>query len=56
MEGGEVIHSIKRIKAAPGEMESMILTKKLIEKLTTKLNNSDNAEGKKEITVQLEGF
>lgn len=53
MEGGEVIHSIKRIKAAPGEMESMVLTKKLIEKLTTKFNNSDKVEEKKEIVVEL---
>lgn len=50
----KIIHSIKRKKVTPGEMESMVITKKLMEEIIDKLDYSDKAESKKEIVLQLD--
>ncbi|NLC69008.1 MAG: FAD-dependent oxidoreductase [Clostridiaceae bacterium] len=42
--GGETVYSVKRVKVAPGEMESIKLSKQLLEKV----------RGKNQIIVQLE--
>jgi len=51
---GKKVHSIKRLKVAPGEMESLTITRKLMEKLMAEFEHSHKAGDKKEVILQLE--
>jgi len=62
MAEGKTVHSVKRLKVAPGEMESMSITKRLMEKIMAEFEHTDTDEernlnkekGKKEVILQLE--